>query len=118
MSSAYSLRLTDGWDLSVDGSGGIAVCKGDYATAQNVANAVRLFTNDAWYFPERGIPHFAIELKKRPALSVLKSRVREAALGVDGVADCAVSVLNLEDRNLTGIALLTLEDGTTANVEI
>ena len=70
------------------------------------------------HFPDVVVSIKAIELKKRPALSVLKSRVREAALGVDGVADCAVSVLNLEDRNLTGIALLTLKDGTTANVEI
>ena len=43
------------WDLTLDSGGNIATSVGPYAIAQNVANAVRLFTNDAWYDPERGI---------------------------------------------------------------
>ena len=76
---------TDAWDLTLDSGGNIATGTGSYAIAQNVANAVRLFTNDAWYAPDEGIPHFMVELGTLPEQSVVRSRVTQAALGVDGV---------------------------------
>ena len=109
--SAHTLLLDDGWDINVDASGNIAKATGDYAIAQNVANAFRLFTNDAWFFPERGIPHFLIELRKAPKINVLKVRLRKAALAVEGVTDCEIDLLNVEGRDLSGVALLTLESG-------
>ena len=86
--------------------------------AQKVANAFRLFTEDAWYFPEKGIAHFLIELKKEPMLNVLKSRLRQAALNIDGVKDCEISLLNIEGRDLSGMATLTLENGEKYDVEL
>ena len=59
MAYGHSLLLDVEWDIQLDASGNIAVTTGDYAVAQNVSNAVRLFTNDAYYDPDRGIPHFA-----------------------------------------------------------
>ncbi len=109
--SAHTLLLNDSWDINVDASGNIAKVTDDYAIAQNVANAFRLFTDDAWFFPERGIPHFLIELRKAPKVNILKVRLRKAALAIEGVADCEIDLLHVEDRDLSGMALLTLENG-------
>ena len=59
---ALSLALNDKWDIHTDENGNIAVVEDAHAIAQNCANAVRLFTNDAYFNRDRGIPHFDIEL--------------------------------------------------------
>ena len=117
--SAYTLFLTpEKWDLTLDSGGGIAVTQDAYAIAQNVANAIRLFTNDAYYDSDKGIPHFVIELKTRPALSILRSRCKEAAEKVPGVKNAEVIDLKLNNRVLSGDIRLILNDGSIANVEI
>jgi hypothetical protein len=118
MSSPHTLKLDDDWDLHVDPAGNLPVVYDAYSIAQNVANAFRLFTEDAWYFPERGIAHFLVELRKEPRLNVLKSRLRQAALNVEGVKDCEISLLNIEGRDLSGMTTLTLESGEIYNVEL
>ena len=108
---------TDVWDLTLDAGGNIATSSGPYAIAQNVANAVRLFTDDAWYDPRRGIPHFMVDLGHRPDASVVRNRVRRAALGVDGVAAAVVTVAGEDDRVLGGNIELTLTTGENASVD-
>ena len=51
-------------------------------------------------------------------LNVLKSRLRQAALNVDGVAECEISLLNIDGRDLSGMATLTLENGEKYDVEL
>ena len=117
--TAHTLLLNPkSWDLQLDAGGGIAVALDAYAIAQDVANAIRLFTNDAYYDAEKGIPHFAIELKLRPALSVLRARCKQAAEAVDGVANAEIIDLTLNNRVLSGDIRLTLKDGTVTDVEI
>ena len=108
----HTLYLTpDNWDITLDSSGRLQTSAAAYAIAQNVANAVRLFTNEAFFAMDEGIPHFEIELGfTRPALSVLRARIREAALNVDGVLDAAVNLDGVRDRRLTGEILLTVAD--------
>lgn len=110
--TAHSLLLADDWDLHVDASGNLPQVYDDYAIAQNVANTFRLFTDDAYFFPERGIAHFLIELNKHPLLNVLKVRLRDAALKVEHVTACKIELLNLDPdtRDLSGVALLTLDN--------
>lgn len=117
MSSQHTLFLEDDWDLHVDPAGNLPREFDAYSVAQNVANAFRLFSDDAWYFPERGIAHFLIELRKSPLLNVLKVRLKDTALTIDGVADCEISLLNLENRELSGMATITLTNGEQLNVE-
>lgn len=117
MSSPHTLELEDDWDLHVDPAGNLPVRYEAYSIAQNVANAFRLFTDDAWFFPEKGIAHFLIELKKEPRLNVLKSRLRQAALSIEGVKDCEISLLNLEGRDLSGMATITLDSGDHYDVD-
>lgn len=111
--TAHTLYLQpDSWDITLDSSGRIARSTQAYAIAQNVANAVRLFTGEAFFAQDEGIPHFDIELgKTRPALSVLRARMREAALNVEGVLDAQITLDDVQDRKLTGEILLTVADG-------
>ena len=131
MAYGHSLLLDAEWDIQLDASGNIAVTTGDYAVAQNVSNAVRLFTNDAYYDPDRGIPHFAITLGRKPSMSVFRAVVRKAALGVDGVKTADVKDIQLvrtdtsspdgsaiTPRTLTGDIQLTMEDGETYGISI
>ena len=111
--TAHTLYLQpDSWDITLDSSGRISRSTQAYAIAQNVANAVRLFTGEAFFAMDEGIPHFDIELgKTRPALSVLRARMREAALNVEGVLDAQITLDDVQDRKLTGEILLTVADG-------
>lgn len=131
MPYGHSLLLDSDWDIQLDASGNIAETSGDYAVAQNVSNAVRLFTDDAYYDTDRGIPHFALTLGRKPALSVFRAVVRQAALGVDGVRAAEVKDLVLAQkdaqspdgssvtpRTLTGDIQLTMEDGETYGISI
>ena len=130
---AYGNTLTLGadWENQLEAAGNIMTSSGDYAVAQNVANAVRLFTNDAYYDPDRGIPHFALTLGRKPVMSVFRTVVRQAALGVDGVRAAEVKDLALSQkdaqspdgssvtpRTLTGDIQLTMEDGETYGIDI
>ena len=110
--NGHTLYLTpDNWDITLDSSGRLQTSANAYAIAQNVANAVRLFTNEAFFAMDEGIPHFEIELGyTRPALSVLRARIREAALNVEGVLDAVVNLDGVRDRKLTGEILLTVAD--------
>ena len=111
--NGHTLYLTpDNWDITLDSSGRLQTSASAYAIAQNVANAVRLFTNEAYFAMDEGIPHFDIELgKTRPALSVLRARMREAALNVEGVLDAQITLDDVQERKLTGEILLTVPDG-------
>lgn len=113
---AHTLLLDNNWDLTVNGSGNIATVSDAYAVAQNVANAVRLFTNDAYFDADRGIPHFDIELGHRPPIAVLRTRILQAARAVDGVADASVEFTGVTDRTLSGEITLTTTTGERINV--
>ena len=109
---AHTFYLDQNWDITLDASGRLLMSMAAYAIAQNVANAVRLFTNEAYFAMDEGIPHFDIELGRKPLYSVLRGRIKKAALGVDGVLDAVVH-LNTpvsSDRKLTGDILLTVAD--------
>ena len=131
MPYGHSLLLDADWDIQLDASGNIAETSGDYAVAQNVSNAVRLFTDDAYYDPDRGIPHFAITLGRKPSMSIFRAVVRQAALGVDGVRAVDVKDIQLAQRDtaspdgsaitprtLTGDIRLTMEDGETYGITV
>lgn len=109
---------TTAWDVTLDGAGRIATVAGPYAVAQNVANAVRLFTKDAYFAQADGIPHFALDLGKRPSPAVIRSRVNRAALAVEGVATARTTITRVIDRRLEGEITITTTTGETVNVAL
>lgn len=115
--SAYTLMLDDSWDITLNSDGKIKMVSGAYAVAQNGSNAVRLFTKDAYFDQQKGIPHFDIELGHSiAAVPMLENRIRQALLNVEGISD-ALAVLEVEkNRILGGNAYITLTGGETAKI--
>ena len=109
----------DAWDITLDGAGNIKTVISPYADAQNVANAVRLFTRDAYIRQRQGVPHFDLDLGVKPALSEVRAVYRETALAVENIADATVDIVGLdtETRAMTGTIHATSESGETVNVE-
>lgn len=96
-----TLSLEPGaWDLTLDSVGNIAITQGELATAQNVANEARLFTDDAYFIQDQGIPHFVVELGQNGNESVLRSYLRDASLKVEDVQEL-ISV-EITDFDTTG----------------
>lgn len=118
---ANTLLLNGNWDIFVDNAGNIATTQDDYAIAQNVANAERLFQNDAYFDRLKGIPYFTNVFGEMPASgqSVLINRWRQAALNVDGVSDCEpIPVYDKDNRIIGGNIIATTENGTQIQVEV
>ena len=115
--SAYTLMLDDNWDLTLNSDGKIKMATGAYAIAQNGCNATRLFTKDAYFDQQKGIPHFDIELGHGiAAVPIIESRIKQALLNVEGISD-ALAVLEVEkDRVLGGNAYITLAGGENAKI--
>ena len=115
--SAYTLFLDNEWDITLNNDGKIKTADGAYAVAQNGSNAVRLFTKDAYFDQQKGIPHFDIELGHSvAAVPILEDRIKKALLNVEGVSD-ALAVLETEnERVLGGNAYITLTDGENAKI--
>lgn len=118
---AYTLLLNDKWDIQVDANGNIATVDAEYGIAQNAANAVRLFTDDAYFDRLKGIPHYKIELgqKPLPARSTLNNRIRKAVMAVDGVQDAEVTLeFDKETRVYGGEVMIITDNGTSVSVEV
>lgn len=115
-----SLLLNTKWDICLNSAGSIAETDGDYCDAQNVANAVRLFTNDAYLAADSGIPHFEIDLGVMPLAAVLRGRIRAAAVGVENIADAeAVEIaVDRKTRELSGLIRVVNDQGAAMGIEL
>lgn len=116
-----TLLLNSNWDLTLDKAGRIAIAEGAYATAQAVANECRLFTDDAYFEPGRGIPYYLIALGRKLSPSVLRARLRDAAMLVEDVEDVTEVVLeslDTETRRVTGEIQFVSVEGENASVEL
>lgn len=121
MSTDYTLLLTENWDIQTDNIGNIATTKNAYAVAQNVANAIRLFTKDAYFDQTKGIPHFVVDLGQKylSSVALLRTRVIKAAMDIDGVASCTPDFsFDKDGRLISGDIQITLTSGETASVSI
>lgn len=118
LNTGHTLKLTEDWDLQINYAGYIVTETLDYAIAQNVSNALSLFTNDAYFDSDRGLPHFQIELGLKPNLSIFRSRMKQEAEKVDGVKNADIVELMIQNRVLSGKVVLTLDNGNVINVEI
>lgn len=119
--NGHTLYLNKNWDIKVDDAGNIATTKGAYAVAQNAANSIRLFTDDAYFNATKGLPHFDIELGKKPDVSqsMLVNRIKKAVMKVDGTTGCEpVLEYDFEGRLISGNIVITLDGGTTVNVQL
>lgn len=104
--TANTWALSPDWDLELDGNGNPKMLTELDAICQNVANECRLFLHDAYFRYDEGIDWFTDQLGQKIQLSVLTSRLRNAALSVDGVISVRsidIDELNQKTRTLHGV---------------
>lgn len=111
------LDLT-GWDLLADAAGNIAVADVPYATAQDVASAVRTFLAEVWYDTSLGVPYFQQILGHTPPLTVFQELIVQAAMTVPTVASAECTITAFEDRRVTGQVTFTTTNGQTGTVSL
>lgn len=120
--SRKTLSLSEKWDLQLDGSGRITLNRAAMATAQNVANEARLFTEDAYFIQDQGVPHFIIELGfKQGNTASLRSYLRNAALNVPDVAevlDISIDSFDPVTRTLSGSIGISTNEGETSTATV
>jgi hypothetical protein len=121
MHTRRTLRLDADWDLTLTEAGNLALAEGAAATAQNVANEARLFTRDAYFRQEDGVPHFILELgAPLPVKPLVKGHLSRAARRVPDVR--RVTRLELESfdreaRRLTGRLEFVTVEGENVGLE-
>ena len=122
MHTRHTLALDADWDVHLDESGRIAVSTVAAATAQDVANECRLFTRDAYFAYDKGVPHKMVELGgKVPPKPLLRALMRRAALRVADVAEVlsvAVDDFDRERRRLTGTLEIRTREESDVVVEL
>ncbi len=111
-----TLALSEDWDLEMTPEGNLRVLSGARATAQNAANEIRLWTNDAYFQQENGISWKEVELAQKLDASTLEQVVREAAMRVPDVVqvtDVELETVDTKTRRLSGtVSVRTTEDET------
>lgn len=100
MAQKTSIKLNIGWDICLDDFGNLDTCNDDEAICQDASCALRLFTNDSYYEPSKGIPYLDIVLSVSPFESLVRSELINTAKSVDGVLDASVEDFTVEKRSL------------------
>lgn len=108
--------LNPTWDLQLTPEGNILLTNGALAIAQNLANEIRLWTNDAYFQQQNGIDWKEAQLAKSLDTTVLSQVIREAGnrtAGVRSVDSVEVKEFNQETRILHGEITITTEQEET-----
>lgn len=114
--TAKTALLTPNWDLQLTPEGNILLTSGALAIAQNLANEIRLWTNDAYFQQANGISWKEVQLAKKLDSSVLAQIIHEAGnrvSGVKSVDSVTVTAVDEESRTLHGEITITTESGET-----
>lgn len=119
--TAYTAALSDDWDIELDDNGDIRMLREAEAISQNVCNEGRLFTEDAYFRYEEGIPWFTDQIAQPVKEAVTASHLRQAALSVPGVLTVDSITLETVDpktRVLKAKIEITCEGGTHVRAEL
>ena len=116
MAQKTSIKLNNGWDICLDDFGNLQTCHEDEAICQDVACALRLFTNDSYYEPSKGIPYRDIVLGVNPFESLVRSELINTAKSVDGVLDANVENFTIKNRGLKLAMQCLTENGNAKEV--
>ncbi|WP_426577677.1 hypothetical protein ACP179_06315 [Xenorhabdus stockiae] len=107
------------WDLTLDAAGNIAMASDQYARAQSVANACRVFVKDLYYSQGDGIPYLEEILgKNRYSLAMYRKYLEDAAMSVEGVMSATAELSTASDRVVRGRILFTDINGTKGAIEL
>lgn len=118
--TSNTLELSENWDLKIGADGSLKRVTGKDATIQNVANECRCFRDDLFFERDRGVNWFNAQLGQVPQKQVMRTKLREAALTVDGVQSVeSVEIAQLtKDRSLGGQIIIETSEGENGTVNI
>ncbi len=107
----------DQWDLVLDANGNIALVKPEYALAQDVASAIKLFQGELYYNTSKGIPYWENVLGHYPSIALMQSYFEGAALTVPGVVNVKCTISSFNDRIVGGTVEFIDEVGVLNDVQ-
>lgn len=115
-----TMRLNwETWDLELDATGMLSPISSEPEyCAQTVANACRMFRDDAYFYKDEGIPYFENVLGRKPPQSLVEAYLREAAMNVPLVKKIHILDYERKDRVITGQIRIFTENGSKADVSI
>ena len=105
------------WDLVLDSLGNIALARPEYAVAQDVACAIKLFRDELWYSRDKGVPYWDDVLGKMPPAPLVLRHWEHAALTVPAVHRARASITQFQGREVRGEVRLIDEVNKTHVVE-
>lgn len=101
------------WDLELDTQGNIAYAIGDYAIAQDVASAARLWRGEIKYELEAGVDYEGTALSPRlSSYAQYKHDVVRSCKRVPEVVDIDLSVTTSSKRILSGDIIISTDTNT------
>ncbi|WP_023640353.1 hypothetical protein [Dickeya zeae] len=110
---------TSNWDLTLDGSGNLAIADGSYAVAQDVASACLVFSGECYYDNTLGVPWKEEVLGKRPTPGYVAQKMQTEAKKLPIVDQALASVFfDKNTRRMRGTIRVTDTDGNTAQVNL
>ena len=105
-------------DLVLDSNGNIALAQPPYATAQDVASAIRLFLGELWYDTTQGVPYWQQLLGENPTNSQVASAFNAAALTVPDVVSASAVITSFAQGAVNGQVQFSMSDGTISTVNL
>lgn len=107
------------WDLTLDGSGNMAIADSGYAVAQDVASACLVFAGECYYDNTLGIPWKEEVLGHRPSPGYIAGKMEAEARKLPVVNQALASVLfDKNTRQTRGVIRITDNDGNESQVTL
>lgn len=107
-----TLPLSGSWDVQLDNAGNLNLTDPYTSIAQDVASAIRTFLGECWYDVSLGVPYFQTIFGHRPPASLVRAKVKAAALQVNGVSTANVTAIAIKNRAITGTIVVTSPTST------
>lgn len=107
------------WDLTLDGSGNMAIADSGYAVAQDVASACLVFAGECYYDNTLGIPWKEEVLGHRPSPGYIAGKMEAEARKLPVVNQALASVLfDKNTRQTRGVIRITDNDGSESQATL
>lgn len=114
-----TMKLDEGWDLTLDGDGNLAIATESEAVAQDVASACMVFSGECWFDNTLGIPWKEEVLGKRPTPGYIAQKMQTEAKKLPIVDQALASVFfDKTARRSYGTIRVTDITGTSTQVTL
>ncbi len=107
---------TVAWDLVLDSNGNIALASAPYATAQDVASAIRTFLGECYYDTTLGVPYWQDLIGQPFSQAAIIQAMNAAALTVPAVVTANTVITSLVNGQVSGQVQFSTSDGASTTI--